>query len=184
MATVSGVSTSGVYANNVAATSASVAASPSAQLAASQALVTSTLVSLGNGPSSVLTYNAAGLLNSFQQVTANKSTATTGSAQTAQNAILAAQNAITQTLGSLVSNPSSNTNSSSSDIYSLFSLTGTAGSNNSSGLVQGPLLNTSSTGNANVKAAQNAYLVAQYAVTQALTSIVSSASLIPSNSRI
>ncbi len=183
MATVSGVSTSGVYGYNVAA-STGVATSASAQLAASQALVTSTLVSLGNAPASALTYNAAGLLNSFQQATSNASTNTTTSAQTAQNAILEAQNIITQTLNSLASGSSANTTATSTDIYSLLGLNGTSGSNNASGLVQGPLLNTSTTGSAKAQAAQNAFLVAQYAVTQALTSLASSSSSSLSNSRI
>lgn len=176
MSTVSSVSTSNAYGYSLALTSAGVAASSNAQAvkaqaAAIQSSLVSTLVSLGNNnSSSALTYNAAGLLSSFQPVSTN--TTAISSAQSAQNAVLAADNAITQTLSSLASGSAAK--QTSTDIYSLLGLTTAAGSDNFLGLTQGSLLNSTVTGGSKAQTSQSAVLAAQYAVTQTLNSLTAS----------
>ena len=168
MSTISAVSAASVYANNAPTNSAVSAAL--AQVAATQLSVMNTLVSLGsNDSSSPLTYTAAGLLGSLQQTTSGTTGSATTNVQAAQNAYLEVQYAISQTLSSLVSGSSQN--SSGSDISSLFNLQGTSNSSNS----LGSLLNTS-TGNSSTQAAQFAVINAQYALTQALSSMTSGSS--------
>jgi hypothetical protein len=178
MSTVSSVSTSNAYGYSLALTGAGVAASSSAnavkaQVAAIQSSLVGTLASLGNNnSSSALTYNAAGLLNTFQQVQSNQTAVGTTSAQAAQNAILAANNTITQTLSSLASGSSSK--QTSSDLYSLLGLTAASGSSNSLGLSQGSSLNTTAAAGTKAQASQNAVLAAQNVVTQTLNSLLTS----------
>lgn len=169
MSTIPGVTATGTY--GYTATATDPISAPSVQLAAAQLAVTETLASLGSNTSSPLTYNAAGLLNSLQQTTSN--TSNTTPAQAAQNALLQVEYAITQTMDSLVSGTSSN--SSSTDTSPLFSLPGTVGAN---GLFGNSLLNgaTSTPGSSAQQTAQNAVLSAQYAVTQALSSLTSGSS--------
>lgn len=172
MSTVSSISTSGVYSYPSATNAASTA---QAQSAAAKLSVINTLTSLGTNTPSPLTYNAAGLLSSFQQTTLNTSNTPVTNAQAAQNAVLQVEYAITQTLGSLVTGTSPN--SSSSDISSLFSLPGTTDTSNPFGTSLGSLLNvqtgSSTSGLTSAQTAQYAVLSAQYAVTQALTSMTS-----------
>jgi len=169
MSTIPVVSTTGVYGYTAPATST---ASAALAQSATRLAVTDTLASLGSSSPSPLTYNAAGLLSSFQQATSN--TSNTTPAQAAQNALLQVEYAITQTMDSLISGTSSN--SSSTDISPLFSLPGTS---NTNGLSGNSLLNgaTSTSGsNSAQQAAQNAVLSAQYAVAQALNSLTSGSS--------
>lgn len=176
MSTVSSVSTSNAYGYSLALSSAGVAAGANAQAmkaqaAAIQSSLVSTLVTLGNNnSSSALTYNAAGLLGSFQPASSN--TTAISKARAAQNAVLAANNAITQTLGSLASGTSAK--QTSTDIYSLLGLTTAAGSGNSPGLTPGSLLNTTVTGGTQAQTSQSAVLAAQNAVTQTLNSLAAS----------
>jgi hypothetical protein len=172
MSTISAVSSASAYANNTPANSAVSAAL--AQVAATQLSVMNTLVSLGsNDSSSPLTYTAAGLPGSLQQTTSGTTGSATTNAQAAQNAYLDVQYAISQTLSSMVSGTSQN--SSSSDISSLFSLPGTTDTSNPFGSSLSALLNTS-TGNSSTQASQFAVINAQYALTQALSSMTSSSS--------
>jgi hypothetical protein len=172
MSTISAVSAASAYANNAPANSAVSAAL--AQVAATQLSVMNTLVSLGsNDSSSPLTYTAAGLFGSLRQTTSGTTNNATTNTQAAQNAYLEVQYAISQTLSSLVSGTSPN--ASGSDISSLFSLPGTANSSNPFGSSLGSLLNTS-TGNSSTQAAQFAVINAQYALTQALSSMTSGSS--------
>ena len=177
MTTISNISPSSVYEYNAPATSAGNSVSQKsnavvAQSAASLSPVKSTLASLGSSPSLPLTYNAAGLLNSFQQATPAKSTTATTSAQAAQDAILATENAVTETLNSLVSSLSSN--SSTSDTSALFGLPGTSAVNNPFGLAKGSSpTSTSTAGSSGAQTAQNAILAAENAVTETLNSLVS-----------
>lgn len=176
MSTIPGVTATGVYGYTTPATDPTSVAS--LQSAAAQLAVTDTMASLGSSSTSPLTYNAAGLLNSFQQATSN--TSNTTPAQAAQNAVLQVEYAITQTMDSLISGTSSN--SSSTDITSLFSLPGTAGTGSLLGSTL-PNGTTSTTGNISAQqAAQNAVLSAQYAVTQALDSLTSGSSTNSSSS--
>lgn len=167
MSTIPGVSSTGLLGYTTPPTNPVGAAL--AQSAAIQLSVISTLTSLGGNSSSPLTYDAAGLFGAIQQTPSN--TANTTPAQAAQNAYLQVEYAITQTMGSLISGSSSN--SSSSDVSSLFTLPGTAGTD---GLFGSSLPNgiTSTTGSTTAQqAAQNAVLSAQYAITQALNSLTS-----------
>lgn len=118
----------------------------------------STTTSFGNGSSSPLTYNAAGLMDAFRQATANKPSGSSP-AQTARDAIIVAENAITQTQGSLgASSPAS---TSVSDILSL-------GSDQTNGLSGSPAATVST----NAQSAQTAYLAAENAITKAQGSLV------------
>lgn len=170
MSTISSVSTNG-YGYNAPASSAVSAAL--AQSAATQLSVTNTLASLGSNSSAPLTYNAAGLLSAFQQTVSNTSNNTTTKEQSAQNAFLQVEYAISQTMNSLISGSSSNANTS--DISSLFNLSGTSDTNGIFGSPTGSLL-SSSTGSTSAQAAQYAVINAQYAVTQALGTLTSSPS--------
>lgn len=127
MTTISSVSPSG-YGYSAPATSVGGSNSKKSNAGVAQAAIPSSVenifASLEGNSSLPLTYNAAGLLNSFQQAISAKSTTTTTSAQAAQQAILAAENVITETLNSLSSG--SSPNSSASDNSALFSLHGTA----------------------------------------------------------
>lgn len=96
--------------------------------------------------SSPLTYNAAGLINAFEQ--ANKSTTGSVSQRVAQQAAIEAQSAINQTLNSLMSGA---TDTQKTDIF---------GSNTAS-------LTPTGTSTSTAQAAQNAYVAAQDAVTKA-----------------
>lgn len=132
MTSVSSVSTSSTYGYSAPTTGVSAVASQKTDQAAVQkslAALESALTSFGSNPSSPLTYNASGLLDSFQQATPNSTTATT-SAERAQAAVLAAQVAVTNTLSSLLStdDSSGSSDSSGSDILSLFTLPGTSNS--------------------------------------------------------
>lgn len=170
MSTIPSVSSTGLYGYTAPAANAVSAAL--AQSAATQLSVISTLTSLGGNSSSPLTYDESGLFGAIQQ--APSSTTNTTPAQAARNAYLQVEYAIMQTTGSLISGSSSN--SSNSDVSPLFTLPGTAGT---SGLLGSSLPNgtTSTTGVATAQqAAQNAVLAAQYAITQALGSLISGSS--------
>ena len=170
MSTIPGISATGTYGYTAPTTDPTSA--PSVQATAAQLAVIETLTSLGSSSPSPLTYNAAGLLSTLQQGTSN--TSNTTPAQAAQNALLQVEYAITQTMDSLISGTSSN--SSSTDITSLFSLPGTAAT---SGLLGNSLLNgiaPATGGTSAQQTAQNAVLSAQYAVTQALASLTSGSS--------
>lgn len=118
----------------------------------------SATTSFGNNSSLPLTYNTAGLQDSFRQATANKPSGSSP-AQTARDAIIAAENAITQTQGSL--GASSPANTSVSDILSL-------GTNQTNELSGSPAATVSTS----AQSAQTAYLAAENAITKALGSLV------------
>ncbi len=172
MATVSGVSTSGV--NSSTATNAGTAVSAisksnaaALQLATIQSSVVGTLVTLGNNRSTALTYNASGLMNTYPQV--NPTTSEPTSVQTAQDTLLATQNVISQTLSSLSNAASANT--ATTGMTSLLGSTAALASYNSSGLVQAAFPYSTTTGKIDASSAQGAVLQAQYSVTQALGSL-------------
>jgi hypothetical protein len=202
MATVSGISASSTYGGNAPVTGAGVSVSQkpnaqnsnavTAQSASSLSALESVFASSGSGLSLPLTYNAAGLLNSSGQATALTPAKT--SAQAAQNAVLAAQNVVTQTLGSLFAGSSPNaddsSNSSGSAVSSLLGLPGTlgtSGSNDPFGSLQNPLLNTPSSASAKsgsaAKTVQDAVLAAENAVTNTLDSLTSGSSAHSSRAR-
>lgn len=171
MSTIPGVTATGLYGYTPPATNAVSAAL--AQSATTQLSVISTLTSLGSNSSVPLTYNAAGLLNTFQQATTSNTSNTTP-AQAAQNAYLQVEYAISQTMDSLISGNSSS--SSGTDLSSLFSLPGTTGTSSLFGS-SFPNGITSATGSTSAQqAAQNAVLSAQYAITQALGLLTSGSS--------
>jgi hypothetical protein len=97
----------------------------------------------------------------------------TSSAQAAQNAYLEVEYAITQTLGSLMSD--SSTNSANSDLSSLFGLAGTADINSLFGSTPNSLL---AVGNSRTQAAQYAAINAQFALNQTLNSLTTSSSIV------
>ncbi len=172
MAAVSGVSTSGVNGSNATNTSTTVSAisksnAAALQIASIQSSVVSTLVSLGSNQNTALTYNAAGLMNTYPQV--NSTTTAPTSIQTAQDALLATQNVISQTLASL-SNVAS-ANAATTGMTSLLGSSGTLASYTSSGLVQAAFPYSTTTGKVDAQSAQSAVLQAQYSVTQALGSL-------------
>ena len=163
MTTISGVVSSGVYVNNASSQNARslVAAMPDVGVmpAASPSSLVSAFTSLAGTSDSPLTYNAAGMFNSFQQ--ANLNTPATR-VQSAQNAVFAAQNTVSQTLASLMSGLQSN--SPGTDIFGsntrtsdLFGLNGGSPADASAG-----------TSNMTAQAAQRAYLAAENVITQAL----------------
>lgn len=129
------------------------------QTTATQSPLAGVIATLGNtSSSSALTYNSGGLLNSVQKAA---STTPATPAQTAQSAVLAAQAAVTQALGDIMSGSNSSNNSSSStDIFGASTTT------------NDPLSQlTTSTSNTTAKTAQSTYMSAQDAVTKALNSI-------------
>lgn len=174
MTTVSSVSTANVYGYNAPASSSSAAAGQKPGQAVTQssmAALESALASLGSGSSAPLTYNAAGVFGSPLQSTSANATPMT-SAQRAQAAVIAAENAVTETLGSLFSSGASS-NSSSSDISSLFVLPGTSNTNSGPfGLSQMP----GASSGAAPRSAQDAILAAESAITQTLGSLASNSS--------
>lgn len=137
-----------------------------AQSAAAQLAVINTLASLGGNASASSTYNFADLLNSFQQTVPGTSTSAGSGAQSAQNAFLNVEYAITQTLSSLLSGSAPDT-ASGTDIFALMNPTGTSGSNGLFGSSPGAFLN-GFTGSTSAEAAHYAILNAQYAMNQAL----------------
>ena len=173
MSTISGVSPSTTYSATGSTASTTQTTSTAANAAttastASAAAVVNPFTSTSANTASPLTYNATGLMNAFQQATAN--TPATSSAQNARNTYLAVQDAVTQALGSLMTDPNSS-NSSNTDIFGA-STTSNAndpfGFTSSSGTITAPgALPTTTT----AKTAQNAYQAAQDAVTQSLNSI-------------
>ena len=182
MTTISNTSQSSVFEHSTPATNAGnfigkKSNAGVAQAAASLPSVENTSASLGASPPLPLTYNASGQLNSLPQAAPAKSTAATTSVQAAKDAILAAENAVTETLNSLISGPSSN--SSAPDTSALFGLPGTSAVNNPLELAKGSLLNASTNGSSGAQTAQNAILAAENAVTETLGSLVSP---LPSNS--
>ncbi len=141
-----------------------------AQSAAAQLAVINTLASLGGNSSSPSAYGFADLLISFQQTTpATPNNAATG-AQTAQNAFLNVEYAITQTLRSLMYGASPD--SSSTDIFSLINPAGPSATNGLLGSSSGTFMN-GLTGSTSAQASQYAVLNAQYAVNLALASLTS-----------
>jgi hypothetical protein len=141
-----------------------------AQSAAAQLVVINTLASLGGNSSSPSAYSFADLLISFQQATpATPNNAATGT-QSAQNAFLNVEYAITQTLSSLMYG--SSPDSSGTDIFSLMNPAGTSATNGLFGTSSGMFMNGLA-GSNSAQAAQYAVLNAQYALTQALSSMTS-----------
>lgn len=172
MASLSGVSTAGVNVVNTTNTGTALTAisrtnDAALQTAAIQSSVVNTLVTLGSSRNTALTYNASGLLNTYPQVSSATQEPTT--VQAAQDALLATQNVISQTLSSLSSAASANT--ATSGFTSLLGSNGTLATYNSSGLVQASFPNSTVTGQVDAQSAQNAVLQAQYSVTQAMGSL-------------
>lgn len=171
MTTVSNIPTSNAYGYNapVASASSSVSRKPSqAAVPPNAAGLESTLASLGGNSSSLpLTYNAAGLINSFQQATPSNSTAAMTRAQQAQAAVFAAEAAVTETLNSMFKTDSSSDSSSSSgsDISSLLALPGTSNTTDMFGLLQG------APGSSTPQTAQEAMLAAENVITNTLNSL-------------
>jgi hypothetical protein len=122
-------------------------------------VIASTSISLGASSSSPLTYNASGLLNSFQQATSNKTTSPNSSVQAVQSTILAVENAVTQTLGSLAAGSSSN--SPATDIFGSADTASTNPPSSSKSSTMTPASN-----NSNLQAAQSALLSAENVVTK------------------
>ena len=164
MSTISGVSSTTTYGT----TSSTVNTTKTTPTAASVAAVVNPFTSTSTNSTSPLTYNSTGLMNAFQQATAN--TTATSSAQNARNTYLAVQDAVTQALGSLMTDPNSS-NSSNTDIFGA-STTSNAndpfGFTSSSGTITAPGASPTTT---TAKTAQSAYQAAQDAVTQSLNSI-------------
>jgi hypothetical protein len=187
MTTIPGVSITSFYGYTAPAPSAGSSANSTnnapGSVPGNQLSLESTLVSLSNGASSPLTYNAAGLISALQPTTPSSVANATSGVQAAQDAVLAAENLITQTLSALTSGTTSN--SSSSDISSLFALTGTTATNYIYGSTLDSLLNpTNNNASTNIpgaQSAQDAILNAQYALNQALASLAANST---SNSNI
>lgn len=171
MTTISGISSPNISAYKTPATGAGGSASAQAnaagatQPAVSQSAVDSVLATLGNNASSPLTYNAAGLLGSRQPVPSPAAGATKTSMQAAKDAVVAAENVVTDTLNSLLSNsPADQSVSSSSDVSALFGLPATSNAGK-------PLLSSSVSTASTNSAAQNAVITAQNVVTSTLASL-------------
>lgn len=173
MSTVPTVTSTSAYRYTAPAKSAASAAL--AQSAATQLSVIGTLTSLGGNSSAPTIYDAAGLLSSFQQPASGTGGGTTSGTQNAQDAYLQVQYAISQTLASLVSGTSQDV--SNQDI---FALVNPAGPSSTSGI--GTLLNGANA-TTTAQAAQYAALNAQYAITQALGSLTTSASIRSSSTK-
>ncbi len=139
-----------------------------AQSAAAQLSVINTLASLGGNSASTTNYSFANLLSSFQQTAPGNTNNSATPAQSAQDAFLSVEYAITQTLSSLISGSSQDT--SNTDIFSLVNPTGVSGSNGLFGSTNGAFLN-GFTGSTSAEAAHYAVLNAQYAVNQTLGSL-------------
>lgn len=179
MTTIPSVSPGGYgYSTPVTGTGDTVSQKPGAKAQpANLPSLENSLVSLGGNPTSPLTYNAAGLLNSFQQAASAKPATATTSMQAAKQAILTAENAVTEALNSLTSG--SSPNSSASDNSALFSLPGTIATNNQLGLAQGLLskpANTPASGSTSAQTAQQAVIAVENAITETLNSLTSGSS--------
>jgi len=163
MTTISGVSPSALQSYT---TSATKAASPdtNATPSASRFSGVDAFIPSSTNTATPLTYNAAGQFSASQQANTVPPPAQQTSAQAAHQAVLAAENVVTQTLNSLASGSSSN--SSNSDTSSLFNLPGTSSSNQAA-----PTPATSSNSSSNN--AQNAIVSAQNAVTDTLNTLAS-----------
>jgi hypothetical protein len=142
-----------------------------AQSAAAQLAVVNTLASLGSNSTTSANYSFADLLSAFQQTVPGTTNNAATPAQSAQDAFLSVEYAITQTLGSLLSGSSQD--SSNTDIFSLVYPTGVSGNNGLFGSTNGAFLN-GFTGSTSAEAAHYAVLNAQYAVNQALGSLTTS----------
>jgi hypothetical protein len=174
MTTISSVSPASISGYNAPLANAANSASPAShtnaqtnatQTAANASAIASTITTLNNAASAPLTYSPNGLLKPTQSVQPAQPVSTAlpvTPLQTAQTAVLAAQNVVTQTMDSMFS-----TSPASSSASNLFS-TGAA-ANDPLGLAS-PTAN-SPTGTSS-SSAQTAYLAAQNAVTQALNSII------------
>jgi hypothetical protein len=136
-----------------------------AQSAAAQLSVINTLASLGSNSTTSANYNFADLLSSFQQTVTGSTNNAATPTQSAQDAFLSVEYAITQTLSSLISGSSPDT--SNTDIFSLVNPTGATGKNGLFGSPNGLFLN-GFTGSTSAEAAHYAVLNAQYAVNQTL----------------
>jgi hypothetical protein len=146
MTTISGLSASVISGYTIKSGSVNTNAASTNAASANPSSLTGVFTALSGSSSAPLTYNAAGLLGS------------TTSAQTAQDAVIAAQNAMTQTLDSMMSG--SQTKSSAADLF---------GSGTPPGQTAAPRTNT--TGKMTAQTAQQAYLDAQNVITQSLNSI-------------
>jgi hypothetical protein len=136
-----------------------------AQSSVAQLAVINTLASLGSNSSTSANYNFANLLSSFQQSVPGSTINAATPAQSAQDALLSVEYAITQTLGSLISGSSPDT--SNTDIFSLVNPAGVSANNGLFGSPNGAFLN-GFTGSTSAEAAHYAVLNAQYAVNQTL----------------
>lgn len=144
-----------------------------AQSAAARLAVINTLASLGGNSSSPSAYGFADLLISFQQPAQAASSNADNVPQTARNAFLNVEYAITQTLSSLMYG--SSPDSSGTDIFSLINPAGTPATNGLSGSSSGTFMN-GLTGSSSAQAARYAAINAQYAVNLALGSLTSGSS--------
>ncbi len=165
MTTISSVSASNVYGYNAPASSTAGGAP-----ASSSSSIGGVIASFGSTSSAPLTYNAAGLITS-------QPAATHVTAQAAQADYLAAESAMNQALASLMLSSSSNSTSTSSSTADIFGLNSSV--NNPPGLLNS-LLSPASTStpasaststSSTATTAQSAYLSAQNAVSQALSSL-------------
>lgn len=165
MTTVSGISSSSISGYKAPATGAggSVGAQANVagatQPAVNQPAVESVLTTLGNNASYPLTYNAAGLLGSRQQVSPSAAGATKISMQAAKDAVVAAENVVTDTLGSLLSNSSSG--STNSSFSAMPALQGSPGRSNVNVLMAG----------SDGQTAQNMFITVQNGITNTLNSL-------------
>ncbi len=139
MTTISGLSASVISGYTIKSGSVNTNAT-----SANPSSLTSVFTALSGNSPAPLTYNAAGMLGS------------TTSAQAAQNAVIAAQNAMTQTLDSMMSG--SQTKSSAADLFG-------------SGTPPEQTAAPQATGKMTAQTAQQAYLDAQNVITQSLNSI-------------
>lgn len=173
MTTISSVSPASISGYNAPLANAANSAIPAShtnaqtnavQVAANAASISSTITTISGTASAPLTYSSNGLLKPTQSVQPTQPVSTAlpvTPLQTAQNAVLAAQNVVTQTLDTMFS--TSPVNSSASNIFS------------ASTAANDPLGLASPTSNAPTgttsSSVQTAYIDAQNAVTQALYSI-------------
>lgn len=161
--TISNLLSSGVYgysAPSAAVTQPATGASSTTDAAATSVASTAGTFTASGAASSPLTYNAAGKLAASQAAHVTP--------QAARAAVAAAQDAVTQAMGSLMSGSSSTT--STTDIFGAstnpsdpFGLSNAASPN--------PALSTSTPTTGNALTAQNAYLATQNVVTQSLKSL-------------
>lgn len=167
MSTISSVSPTNFYSTS-STTSATAVSAPKAESKPSSEVVQSTVTRLGNAPSEALTYNSAGLYGALQLASqspssqqAQQAQSTPTTQQDAQNAVRAAQDAITQAQASLGSSSSG----SGSDPFSLDG----SGNNNDPFALQSA--SSSSSGKTDTQAAQDAVLSAQNSVSNTLGSL-------------